>query len=888
MVVSDLASRWPFVGRDAELAAFDQVWNSPDLQAVTVWGPAGVGKTRLAGSCLDRAEAAGFTVGRATATAAAAHVPLAAIAHLIPSGVDMSDPVAGFAQVASSLADVRPGGAGSRGRVLLVDDLHLLDGASAVLLRQLMDAGLMRLIATIRTGEAVSDAVTALSRGDAVHRIDLSVFDTTQTAAVLEAALGGPVAGRAVHRLATASDGNALYLRELVLAAIEDGSLAFDGEIWQLSEERSVGTQGLAPLIEARLAPARETARPALELLALCEPLLLEDVQAEAGPGELAHLEAVDLISVTAERRRTTVRLAHPLYGEVLRAAVPEDRRRGLLNAQIRRAQERGERWRDDPRRIVEWQLAATGSADPGQLVQAALLARYARDYGQVRTLLEAMPDQSHTTMSRLMLIGALLELGRSREAELALAAAEARLQSERHALAFLPARTTSLLLSPDPVLDPKAHIAAVSPHIISNAGRTTLRHCEGAMYALAGDVPRALELLDDMDGSLSDGPDLMAAIVNAICKGHALAQAGRGAEGLAFGTKVRAEFLRIADESVPSTVGANVDITLALTLCVQGRLDEAREMAETTYADVTGADIPVARCFLAWVLGSIAWIAGRPAGARRWYAEAVALGKAYSSRVSGSAMSGLGAAAALLGDLDAAERAVGEAAGHPHFFGAGWESLGAAWLRAARGDLSGARTVLAAAANRARAAGTYPSEALVLTDIARLGAPGDVAARLAELAESCDGPLVASQARFAAALDAADPDLLLASADELHALGIDLPAAEAAAAASAALRAAGQGRRAAAAAQRSGALARACEGVRTPLLAVAETASRLTSRQWDIARLAARGIASREIAEALHLSIRTVDNHLHTVYTKLGVSNRSELAAALDGEDVR
>lgn len=34
-----------------------------------------------------------------------------------------------------------------------------------------------------------------------------------------------------------------------------------------------------------------------------------------------------------------------------------------------------------------------------------------------------------------------------------------------------------------------------------------------------------------------------------------------------------------------------------------------------------------------------------------------------------------------------------------------------------------------------------------------------------------------------------------------------------------------------------------------------------------------------REIGEKLFLSVRTVENHLHRVYVKLGTTNRKELA---------
>ena len=55
-----------------------------------------------------------------------------------------------------------------------------------------------------------------------------------------------------------------------------------------------------------------------------------------------------------------------------------------------------------------------------------------------------------------------------------------------------------------------------------------------------------------------------------------------------------------------------------------------------------------------------------------------------------------------------------------------------------------------------------------------------------------------------------------------------------------------------------------------------------LTSRERDIANLAARGETSKDIADRLFLSVRTVNNHLQSVYSKLGVSGRRELAKAL------
>jgi HD-GYP domain-containing protein (c-di-GMP phosphodiesterase class II) len=53
-----------------------------------------------------------------------------------------------------------------------------------------------------------------------------------------------------------------------------------------------------------------------------------------------------------------------------------------------------------------------------------------------------------------------------------------------------------------------------------------------------------------------------------------------------------------------------------------------------------------------------------------------------------------------------------------------------------------------------------------------------------------------------------------------------------------------------------------------------------LTGRQAEVLRLAARGLTTRAIAEALHISPKTADHHIQGVYGKIGVSTRA--AAAL------
>jgi DNA-binding NarL/FixJ family response regulator len=54
-----------------------------------------------------------------------------------------------------------------------------------------------------------------------------------------------------------------------------------------------------------------------------------------------------------------------------------------------------------------------------------------------------------------------------------------------------------------------------------------------------------------------------------------------------------------------------------------------------------------------------------------------------------------------------------------------------------------------------------------------------------------------------------------------------------------------------------------------------------LTSREIDVLRLIAAGRTNQQIANDLVLSIRTVERHIETVYSKLGVSGKAARAAA-------
>jgi DNA-binding NarL/FixJ family response regulator len=156
------------------------------------------------------------------------------------------------------------------------------------------------------------------------------------------------------------------------------------------------------------------------------------------------------------------------------------------------------------------------------------------------------------------------------------------------------------------------------------------------------------------------------------------------------------------------------------------------------------------------------------------------------------------------------------------------------------------------------------------------------VVARIGEIAERTDSDLVGARAEHVRAVADGRAEPMLIAATALEYSGLLLAAAEALCCASMRFERDGERRRSRAIMVDARQLIARLDGARTPGLAPAAAVVELTSREREIAVLAAQGQSSKDIAARLVLSARTVDNHLQRVYDKLGVNSRQALADAL------
>ncbi|MDP1807452.1 MAG: hypothetical protein Q8K72_19905, partial [Acidimicrobiales bacterium] len=258
-------------GRDEELRA---VLTALAGRGCVVAGSAGVGKSRLAS---DAAATLGRsrTVVRVVATAAAATIPFGSVSHLLPGGTAPT--------IADFVAVLRGGDLGPS-PTLFVDDAHLLDDASAALLLAVANTGVAPLLLTVRSHEPAPDALVALWKDRYLDRVDLQALSEREVEQMVDDLLGAPSHALAYKWIYRVSQGNPLFVTEIIADVRRTGRLELREGRWHLDEGRRP-LERLSELLASHIGSVSAEAHAALEVLVLGTPMRLSVFEELASAG---------------------------------------------------------------------------------------------------------------------------------------------------------------------------------------------------------------------------------------------------------------------------------------------------------------------------------------------------------------------------------------------------------------------------------------------------------------------------------------------------------------------------------------------------------------------------------------------------------------------------
>jgi DNA-binding CsgD family transcriptional regulator len=899
------------VGREAELGALAGFMESPaEPRTLVLTGGPGIGKTTLWEAALDVGRRHGLRVLSARASGAETTLSSAALIDLL-DGVGREElaqlPPPQLRALEVALFRAEPDGVppeahavavgllnalralAAQGPLLVaIDDLQWLDRASgdalAFVARRLDTEPVAFLLA--RRPGPLSPLERALEAGP-LQRLEVGHLSLGATRRLLSTRLGLSLPRNVLRRVFETTLGNALFTVEIGRTLATEGAPAI-GEDVPLPDT-------IEEVLGIRVSALPDPVRRLLLAVALSADLRASQAEEISAPPALDEAVELSVLAVDGERLRPE----HPLFATAAKSHAPIREQRELHCVLATLAADEESRAthlalaaeRPDEELAAAVAAAAAGAAARGARQDAVVLAEHA---------LRLTPADGGRT-ERLLALGTYL-----------VAAGEPRrvtdlLSPELDSLPSGTARARALVLLADGVVGSNEEIRRnLDAALAESSGDPALRARVLAEISINDAVIRVERLreaeasaLEALTVATGAGPDLELASLYAL--GWARALRGRAIDDVC-------ERFRAASGEAAS-VTESPERVAGQRLLWRGDVEQARAVLTrlTEIADERGEAYSyllqrlhlcqlelrcgnwdaVARLLDEWAESSeqVMWsmyercrallAAGRglPEEAERWVTETLAGAEAAGNRWDRlEALRARGLAALLAGEADRAA-----------------ESLRAVWGHAQREGVD--------------EPGVFPVAPDLVEALAELGALDEaraVTGRLRELAAEQEHPwALASVARCEAlvqlASDTYDPEAagrLEAAADEYGALGLRFERARSLLSLGRAQR---RVRKWAAARASLELSAAAFDELGSPGWA-AQARSELgrvggRRRQGDgdltpaerrVVELAADGLANKEIAQSLFVTVRTVEVHLKHAYAKLGVRSRAQLSRRL------
>ncbi len=866
------------VGRDDEFRqALAALEDDAEFQGVALVGDSGVGKSTLARALATTAKSGGRTVRYVLGTQTGSAVPLGAFYRSVTVDAPR-EPAAMLAAAHRALEQ-------DENLVVVVDDAQLLDPLSSTLVYQLAASGSARLIVTIRSGDHVSDAVTALWKERLLLSLRIEAFTREQTGELARAVLGGAVDTRLINELHHRTAGSPLLLRGLLSAGRESGVLVRTEDGWQLRGALRADRQ-LHDLLEFRLRSFSPEELEAVEVLAAAEVLDWEILRGLCDADAVARLERRGVVQLIADGSQTVARLGHPLMGEVAMQGAGLVRSRqlnGMLAQHLRKhLQAEGQRSRPPDVRtqiqLAQFMTRSDLAPDLDVIIDAAAsaLGMWNIDCGD--ELARFAFDRGGGLAAAVVLADALSWQGRGDEVEAVLGDVDPDGADELLTARWGCLRAMNLFFNCGRVEQARQVLANVKDRVDSEAVVGLVTALEVSFACFSGDVATAIDLGLALCASDAQPPATTWAAASTC---WALALTGRFGEVYRIADAGRAAGL---DQLGPHRFVMGLALAEVMAATAAGDYSTAERVWERYVAMAAG--VPEADAMVYTMLGAVQLARGALLSACAAFHDSMSAMSggftsvwsmpvaAWCAQAEGARGNGEAAAAALR----SAEEAYGPqvAVFLPEL------ELARAWERASVGQTTAAQTHAVRAAQIARQSGMYAVEMSALHAAVRFDDRSQTG-RLAELATTLNTALAEAIAQHARGLANRDGDLLDAAADRFAGLGAVALAADAAAQAAREHARTGQRGKEMKSSTRAHWLAGQHE-IRTPAVHSVAQPLPITDREREIVMLAAAGLSNRQIAQRLSVSVRTVEGHVYRIFAKLGIEHREQLIHLVSG----
>jgi len=858
------------VCRDDELrqalAALD---GGAEFHGVALVGDSGVGKSTLARALADTLESGGATVRYVLGTKTGSTVPLGAFYRSVTVDAPQ-EPAAMLAAAQRTLER-------EENLVVVVDDAQLLDPLSSTLVHQLAASRSARLIVTIRSGDPVPDAVTALLKERVLLSLHIEAFTREQTEALARAVLGGAVDTKLINELHGQTAGSPLLLCGLLGAGRESGVLVCTDAGWQLRGALRADRQ-LSDLLEFRLQSFAPEELEAVEILAAAEVLDWEILRELCDADVVGRLERRGVIQLVADGFNTVARLCHPILGKTAIRHAGVVRSRQLTSAlaqqlqQQLRVQEKRSGMPDVRARIrlAQFMMRSDLSPDLDLIVDAAASAVTMSDIACGEELARFAFERGAGVTAAIVLAEAIGWQGRGDEVEAVLDDIDLDGVDEWLIVRWGCLRAANLFFSCRRVEPARLALADLRTRIESEELLPHVAAMEAAFACFSGDIRTALDL--GLAVCTSDVQPVVGMWATTwTC--WALALTGRFGEVQRVADAGRAA---VFDRPGPYRFAMGLAEVVGLTAAGD---NPAAERVWEHYAATTRV-WPAQDAFMHAMFGLVQSARGALGSACSAFGDSISamsrgfppgwlmLVSAWSAQAEGARGDNAAAAAAL--------RRSGDAYGPQVAVFLPELELARAWERASVGQTMAAQTHAVRAAEVARQSGMYAVEMRALHTAVRFDDRSQTE-RLAELAKTLNTPLAETIAEHARGLADHDGDVLDAAADRFADMGAVALAADAAAQAAREHARTGHRSKEIKSSTRAHSLA-GQGGIRTPAVAAAASALPITAREREIANLVAAGLSNRQIANRLVVSVRTVEGHVYRIFAKLGIEHRDQL----------